>query len=843
MRYLESHSLLALIRQELQFRKYWVYKLSWIIAFAYFLILQGDPGTEVAIQSSIAMLVSLIGMLGLNSIQFTLSSEKARVFESRKGRIIVTIPYTVLMLIPWFFLPLDFVNGGLLLVECAILFSASYSGFGNKSESISSKLFTLLPTRILPLIIVLWTFYLVGNRTYDDILLLVGLSILWQGIVGIRSDFNKAQESLKIPLLIAEVISFSCLSILLIAKVHYVWIILGISVIGIISTFFFEKWPRKMQLVITKSLDSFYFDWLSYFFLIGTIFIKTEITTVFAIHLIFFQNGLKTFILNFINWLNNSKLKRALFNFTDYRRGLIMHLCVLIGYTIIACIVYKMVLFYVPNEADFFEKQKLLSKLLVIAILFHGLLIILLNKKIVLQTLKKFILETGSPYNLSIFRIIFFLIILGSFYGEVFQEFEHWTHLPDSERADLPLIGWLIEIIPINPELYRMMSFIGVGLAISILFGFKTRWALILYVPIALYLWGVPNFYGKLNHRHIMVWIPIILTFSRCADVLSVDAMITRYRKKTPNLQDSVEYALPFKMFWITLGIIYCSSGFHKLWDTGLFWALSDNLKNQIQLEWIEQYDTIKSFRIDRFPTLLNIGGIGIILMEIIYPILILKSYTRIFAFIGAWGLHLSAGYFLFIDFFHLRIANLSLINWRKGKNLIREKMTGVILTNQPKVPFDLKNLNRMPIVYVGGGLIVVNLLFSILQINSWPFSGYPSYSSVVADEVTLLEMHATDVNGKLVDVKMIGKNAGFRWESIRPFEERINELAESSDTTGLQAKLESYWSLWSIKVDSLDDIVLVKMSLVRTSSTPEKRHIILSSKPIGTVFIQEKVN
>lgn len=834
------HALLSLFRQEFTFRKSWYFNLSWIIAFGYFLILQGDPGTEIAFRSSIAMLISLAGMLGLGSIPFQAFGAQRRVFKSRNHKLIIGTLYTIVLFFPWFYLPIDAANGSLLFIECGILFGAAVLGLGDKEKSIVSILLSLFAKRIFPLLIVIWTFYLVGNRSYESIFLLGGLSVLWQLIAGFRGEIKESSRNIKALFLGLEILSFSGLAWLLSSNLSYQWIILVAALLGITFFLLIDKTPKKALPIAEKFLDTFYSDWLSYFFLISIIFIKTEVTFLFIVHLVFMRNALKTFILKFIDWLKNSKLRVLLFNFTNYRRGLILHLTVLLIYTALFCVAYKLMESYYLNDEEFFYKQGLLSKFLVLTLFFHGFLLITLSKKMVVQTFKNFLLEAGSPYNLAIFRIIMFQIILGSFFGEVFQYFEQWTHLPDSERTALPFIGWLIEILPITPELYRIVSFIGLGLAISILLGFKTRIALILYIPVALYLWGVPNFYGKLNHRHIMVWVPIILAFSRCADVLSIDAYINRKRKKIPTIRKSVEYALPFKMIWITLGIIYCSSGLHKLWDTGLFWALSDNLKNQIQLEWIEQYDTIKSFRIDHFPVLLNIGGMGIILLEIIYPILILKSYTRTFAFLGAWFLHLSAGYFLFIDFFHLRIANLSLLNWMKGKNWIRKKITGIESSTSSAETFSLSRLKRLPIVYVGGGLIAMNLLFSIFEINSWPFSGYPSYSNIVPNKVTLLEMNATDASGKEINVKRIGKNAHFRWESIRPFEERIAELAASNDTTGLQNKLNSYWALWATKVDSLESIKLVEMSLVTTGLAPERRGMILDSVYLGAVLIDE---
>ncbi|MFK7784897.1 MAG: hypothetical protein AB8B56_07270, partial [Crocinitomicaceae bacterium] len=489
------------------------------------------------------------------------------------------------------------------------------------------------------------------------------------------------------------------------------------------------------------------------------------------------------------------------------------------------------------NNAESFEQfiwlQTLFGRLLVCVILMHVSVVILMRKEQTLKMIRDFFSEVGSPHNLAIFRIIVFFLIIGSFIGEVFGEFANWTYLDDSHRVGLPFIRWFTDLLPINPQLYFIVSIIGLALAICVLFGFKTRYALFAYVPIALYLWGVPNFFGKLNHRHIMVWVPIILSMSRCGDVISIDYLIQRYRNKKPKPQPSVEYALPLKFVWITIAIIYCCSGFHKLWDAGLHWALSDNLRNQILLEWVEQYDQVKSIRIDHYPLLLRFGAISVIVMEILFPLFIFKSYLRPFALLSSWSLHLSAGYFLSIDFVQLRFMNLSFVNW----SYFKKKRSPVSRSEEPSVPYDFRKFRSMRFMYVVVPLVSINLLFGILQINSWPFSGYPSYSSTVSNEVTLIRLDATTADSINVDVKRIAQEANFRWENLRPFEERIMDKYNSDDSTGLSIQLEEYWQLWDTKLSGLEEVKTVKMYFETTSVIPEKRELILDSGYLGTVI------
>ena len=295
---------------------------------------------------------------------------------------------------------------------------------------------------------------------------------------------------------------------------------------------------------------------------------------------------------------------------------------------------------------------------------------------------------------------------------------------------------------------------------------------------------------------------------------------------------------LPFKMIWLLLAVIYVCSGFHKLWDTGLYWALSDNITNQIQLEWVEHYDTVSAFRIDHYPILLRTLALGVIIMEIVYPLLILTPRTRIIALFSAWSLHISAGYFLYVDFFHLRIVHLSYVNWTRIVNWFYKKKRR--LSNELSVG-KISNLMKMPLLYAGGFMVCINLIFGIIQINTWPFSSYPAYSSVVKSEVDLVEMIVTDRDGSLIDVKDMAKRAKFRWETIRPFEEQIARHVKGIDTNGLQMKLENYWNLWATKLDSLDRVHTVVMNLKTTPVSPERRSELLDSVYLGTIRFSER--
>ena len=165
---------------------------------------------------------------------------------------------------------------------------------------------------------------------------------------------------------------------------------------------------------------------------------------------------------------------------------------------------------------------------------------------------------------------------------------------------------------------------------------------------------------------------------------------------------------------------------------------------------------------------------------------------------------------------------------------LFRKKKETPVL--HPHEDFEAKTLYKQAVFYPGIILVLGNLFFGIAGINSWPFSAYPAYSGVVENTVQLIKIDAYDQNGQLTDVKSLGKEQSFRWENIRPFETEIAHTFKQGDTVLLQEKIESYWKLWTSKVQGLDAIEKVTMTLETMSLVPEERHIILDAQVLGTL-------
>lgn len=844
----------------------WRYKVPLLISFTYFFLAKGQLETN---QATIGFFLSLLTVIGFAGIGYLTNDWADRSKDRVAGKYNPTstwsnyrfIAFLVLFasaaLLPWYILPLDGNSIALIILELLLFVLYAFPPFRLKERGVLGVLSDALYAHVVPGVLASYTFYLFTGKSFENFELFIIALITWQFFSGIRNilyhqlidvdndvrsktitfvtqiGVSKANRIIRYLLLPLEFVFFGLFLIVITQQFYLTYIIIPLGLVYSGTLFLLKK--RDMNVVQFKRISNAFLDRIYILFvplvpLISMIWSKTEVKFILLVHLLIFPNVFIEVLKNlYVSW-KNSRLFSFLFRYQSYLKGTIIHMFILILYGGIFSIIYFIGKDQIKDEAQFFYSQLILSRILVLVIFMHFAVVVWFRKKETMQTLSFFFQEVSSPHNLALFRILFFLIVIGSFIGEVFSHFTQWTTLDDTHRVGLPFIQWLTDILPISPEIYRVMSIVGLALAIQIFVGFKTRIALIFYVPIALYLWGIPNFFGKLNHRHIMVWVPMILMFSKCSDVFSIDAYLKRTRHNIKELNPSVEYALPLKFIWITLAIIYCSSGLHKLWDAGLHWILSDNLRNQIVFEWVENYDKIPTLRIDKHPLLLRYGAATVVLMEIMFPLLILKSYLRPFACISAWTLHLSAGYFLFIDFVQLRMVNLSFLdgnrflNWLKSKFYkVESKKVMPVDTN-----FTFKKFRKMALSYVVIPLVSMNIIFSVFQISSWPFSTYPSYSSVVGDDITVLRLEAKTASGESVKVKELGKAANFRWENIRPFEQHIIRMKKDSDTSGMHSQIDQYWELWKTKVNGLDKVVTVDVYYETTSIFPEKRGIIL---------------
>lgn len=483
-------------------------------------------------------------------------------------------------------------------------------------------------------------------------------------------------------------------------------------------------------------------------------------------------------------------------------------------YQVLVALIFLLIflVIYFTIKIDF-NFQLNISRIFLIVCLLQFSLQLLIHRVQFLKRLNLFLLKKDLPYTISILRISFFLFLMLNYISSYFL-FINQVSL--SKKEALPFIGWLIDILPVNSDLFQYSIYLGMISCLFIVVGYKTRFFLILNGLLCFYIIASPNFFGKLWHNQIFIWISWIFMLSRCYDVFSIDA----YLKKTKVIR-SANYTFPIRIIWLHFGLIYFWAGFYKMWDAGFDWALSKSMVNQVQLEWLEAYDTVPWIRIDAFPFLLYFGGLLAVLFEMSYFFLLFNRFWRYFAAVGGIVLHQLIGFFMYISFLNLQILYFFFINF----NLLYKKKYDEVK--------ERKGYSKY-VLYFCMVIFGFNLLAGMFNVNSYPFSSYPNYSEIVPDKIKLLEFKC---EGCDFDVHAIGKKNNFRWENYGRIERQI--IFDFEKGEDVKKRLEDYWEVWRKYNSELEKHTIVDVYIQERPVSPEGKEKLQTIAYICKLHIQ----
>lgn len=491
--------------------------------------------------------------------------------------------------------------------------------------------------------------------------------------------------------------------------------------------------------------------------------------------------------------------------------------------TIIALLFY-LVLYYSSNffvPEEFHEiYQILIARGFLVQIIIQSIIVLSVHFDRVKNYLKNYLLFPSLPHNIAILRIVFFLYLI-HIYLSKYRSVLPTVSLPT--KVELPYIGWLIDLIPVNAEIYTFFIFAGIICCSLIVVGFKTRWFLLLNAVCVFYIMATPNFFGKLWHEQIVIWISWFFMFSRCYDVFSIDAKLSK-----TEIVKSADYTFPIRFIWLTFGIIYFWSGFHKLYSCGFDWALGRSMVNQVQLEWAQNYDLVPAIRIDKYPVLLYIGGLSAILFELGYFLLILKPRLRWIAAICGLMMHNIIGYFMYISFSHLLQAfYIFYVDFGKWFNTKTKN-------------FPISKQYSKPAFYLGIFILCTNFYCGMNVINTYPFSSYPNYANLISDTLKIVHFDAKLSDGTTIDVHKIGKQNKFRWESYGWLE--YNLIRDFEYKKDVSSRLNDYWQIWVNHNPELRECVSVNAYLAERPVAPEGVNQLKIGSLIGNIKTQEEL-
>ncbi len=467
-------------------------------------------------------------------------------------------------------------------------------------------------------------------------------------------------------------------------------------------------------------------------------------------------------------------------------------------------------------ELHYNELQVLVSRGFLLHLLFQIAVVLLIHGRNVYYYLRGFLLTQQLPFNIAILRILFFSYLIFLYF------IQYVNVLPTVSLADkvgLPLIGWLVELIPVSPDIYTLFIIVGIASCLFVAVGLKTRFFLLINALCCFYIFATPNFFGKLWHNQIVIWISWFFTMSRCYDVLSLDSM----RSKCQVVKSS-DYTYPVRLVWLQLGVIYFWAGFYKLWDSGFDWALGQSMLNQVQLEWFQQYDKVPSIRIDQWPLLLHTGGLAVILFELGYLLLVFEPRWRWVAAAGGLVMHSMIYWFMYISFIFKLLAFY--VFYLDFNRLFASK-------SQTFRAVTVKGFSKGSL---GTGVFILgmNFLFGMFSVDSYPFSAYPKFSALIPENVKFLRFEAYMPDGKVLNAHAVGKVNGFSWESYGGLEHELIRAFEAGED--VSARVDGYWEIWCSYNSRLAASDSVTVTVVERPVAPEGRDEWVEIGTIATI-------
>jgi len=320
---------------------------------------------------------------------------------------------------------------------------------------------------------------------------------------------------------------------------------------------------------------------------------------------------------------------------------------------------------YGTLEHYFTLGRLLFSRILFVCIALQVMVVAGLMYRHTLRIIKGFFAATTHPFNLAVFRVVLFYTILGSVN---ISSLVWFSQIPAELRVPPIGLGWLLEFLPINPTWAKVSARLLLACSFTAMIGFCSRTSALLTVILGFYVLGIPQFYGKVNHYHHLLWFAAILAASRCGDVFSVDALIGAWRRADRGSVDppgaSQTYALPLRFIWLLMGMIYFFGGSWKLWSGGVDWALSENLKFIMYQKWTELDGWTPFFRIDQYPVLYKSAALGTIAFEISFVFLLFSRRLRLLAALGGIVFHNMTDVFMRISFASLLRCYVAFFDW-----------------------------------------------------------------------------------------------------------------------------------------------------------------------------------
>jgi hypothetical protein len=287
--------------------------------------------------------------------------------------------------------------------------------------------------------------------------------------------------------------------------------------------------------------------------------------------------------------------------------------------------------------------------------------------------------RTGSDrdhaFNLAIFRLVFLWFValpmargslrwavstLPTIPADAWQPISFYRLLPHELLADATLATWLAA---------ANVALVALGLL-----GVWTRAALAVATLLSLYLFGLAQCFGKVDHVHHVIWFMALLAAGPAGHCLSVGSLLVALRAgRGGPLERPIPPGAPLatlRCIWILFGLIFAATGAAKLHAAlTAGWAEPEQVRHLVRSVWlIHQLDDPRAgpaISVEGMPDwLLSAGAVGVIAFQLSFlPLVLVRPVRPLLAIAGILFHRVNAAV-LNIAFAFLVPAYAVLVDW-----------------------------------------------------------------------------------------------------------------------------------------------------------------------------------
>jgi hypothetical protein len=355
----------------------------------------------------------------------------------------------------------------------------------------------------------------------------------------------------------------------------------------------------------------------------------------------------------------------------------------------------------------------------------------------------KFALRPEPALSLALLRVVVPPLLLLAPGFRAAEDVATW----DRARWVVPEgLGWFVRILPVSSSWVTLAQIVIAFCAFAAMLGYRARVCLGVLSVSAFYLYSIAQLTGFVWHDMHLLWFTALLAVSPCDHVLALDA-------PKPYDVEGLEYARPLFVLRLLFSAIYFFPGFHKLATSGLAWALSDNLVNQLHWKWM-QHSYLPSFRLDQHPILLKLGGVFTLVFELSFPVLVQLRRTRAIAAVAGFAFHVLSQLIFSIGFMSLWLCYVALFDWRPlAKRFLKKSSRDEPTSSSP-----------WPLRILGSVLVAGAVIQGARgQMSSYPFSCYPTFQWMARSEMPDLVIHAVQPDGTARELRHARNANGYR--------------------------------------------------------------------------------